>query len=118
MAPGGRHRRTCDAARTDGRIGKSVRIPVSRTGVDIGHSASAAYDADACGVRGIVRDRARVRTLPAAMVERRSVGAAADLHARRLALDPPCDRLHLDLRVADYRGSAPASGCTGRNRTG
>ena len=41
--------------------------------------------------------------------ERRSAATAADLHVRRLALDPARDRLHRRLCVADHRGSRASS---------
>ena len=62
--------------------------------------------------------RAGLLPSAAAMGQRRSAGAAADLSVRRLALDRGRDRRHQPLCVPGHRGSPQALGRAGRDRTG
>ena len=87
-------------------------------GPDLGDGAADPADDRARPARGRLRLGAGVLPSAAAVGQRRSAGAAADLSVRRLALDRARDRRHQPLCVPGHRGGAQAFRCAGRDRTG
>ena len=100
------------------RPGESVFISVSGPGSDLGDGVADPADDRARHAGGRLRLRAGVLPSAAAVGQRRSSGAAADLSVRRLALDRGRDRRHQPVCVPGHRGSPQALGRAGRHRTG
>ena len=112
------HRRTRSTSVLHRRPAEPVLIPVSRPGPDLGDGAADPADDRDRPARGRLRLGAGVLPSAAAVGQRRPAGAAADLSARRLALDRARDRRHQSLCVPGHRGGAQAFRCAGGDRTG
>ena len=112
------HRRTGRAAVLHRRPAEPVLISVSGPGPDLGDGAADPADHRARRARGRLRLGAGVLPSAAAVGQRRPAGAAADLSARRLALDRARDRRHQPLCVPGHRGGAQAFRRAGGDRTG
>ena len=117
-AAGRQHRRTGRTAVFHRRPAEPVFIHVSGPGADFGNGAAGTADDRARPAGGGLRLGAGVLPSAAAVGQRRSAGAAADLSVRRLALDRARDRGHQSLCVPGHRGSPQAVGRAGRDRTG
>ena len=101
-----------------GGLQNPFSVPVSRAGPDLGDRAAGALDHRARPARGRLRLGARLFPSAAALGHRRAADPAADLSARRLALDRARDRGHQPLRLPGHRGIAQAVGRAGRHRAG
>ena len=117
-AAGAQHRRARRPALLHRRTAEPVLLPVSRAGADFGDRAAGAVHHRARLHRGRLRLGARLLVSTAALGRRGAAGAAADLSARRLALDRARDRGDQPLRFPGHRGIAKAVRCAGCNRTG
>ena len=112
------HRRACGTLVLHRRAAEPVLLPVPRARPDRGDRVAGAIHDRARPARGRLRLGARLFLPAAALGCRGAAGAAADLSARRLALDRARNRGDQPLCLPGHRGIAKIVGRTRCHRAG